>query len=181
MNRLNVSKRNQQHGRRDFFKQMLAGSGVGASASPQQDSLTSSAQMALHWINASRAHIGKNLESDIFENGIRTVRGLSYSNLAIHIDVPLAVGSVLHAVWLRLEAQAGAKLQKICVFDCEHEITRIEQVSLQAPAWSDVRLRLPQACTVQRSLSLRIECAFDGTERQLGIAAIGYEFLETRI
>lgn len=161
--------------RRHFFRKVLAGSGMVVASSADAEWESSSATKRLQWINASRARLGRDLESDVFDAGTRVIRGLSYSTLAIHFDLPLELGGQIEAIWLRIKMQVGARLTGLAVFDCEQVILQLDGLEHQVLTWDDLRLALPQPCKVQRSLSLCLYCSFDGVERELQLAAIACE------
>lgn len=135
----------------------------------------------LQWLNGSRASGDAELESDRFRDGVRRIRGRSYSQAVMHIDLPLPAGTVLQAVWLRARMQQGVLLQSIRLFDCEQQVAELGQLQLQIQDWQDQRFLLPQACTVQRSLSLCLECQFGATGRELSLAAIGCETIQAAV
>lgn len=132
-------------------------------------------------MHASRASGDPELESDRFSDGVRRIRGRSYSQAVIHVDLQLPAGAVLQAVWLRARMQQGVLLQSIRLFDCEQQVAELGQLQLQTHDWQDQRFLLPQACTVQRSLSLCLECHFGATGRELSLAAIGCETIKATV
>lgn len=175
MHHANPNSKPLRAGRRGFFLRLLAGLGILSSAPLLARQPQGGDQPSLHWINASRAQVNQQPESDWFEHGVRRIRGHSYSRANIHLDLPLPVGAQIQAVWLRLVTQSGATVQHIRLFDCEREVAEVGPLTLSGDNWRDHRLLLPQVYTVARSLSLCIECRFAGTAREIGLAAIACE------
>jgi hypothetical protein len=165
--------------RRDFFRIALAASSVSVPAAVlAMHEVKPENKVTMHWIHGNRAGMYGGTEYDLVQGGACLVRGKSFSTLAIYFDLSLPVDAVVQAIWLRLRTQQGAKISSLAVYDCEHLLARVDVALLQSSDWNDLRVELPHLCKVQRSLSLTLECAFEGTERQLCIGAVACEMPE---
>lgn len=168
--------------RRDFLHTALGVSTLLAT-SPAQAVPSAPALLAakpnIHWIHGNSANIVGLVEQDSAQGSARIVRGNSFSMLPMHFNLAVPAGAQLQAIWLRMQAQAGAHISALVLHDCEVLLSRVDDLQLRSPAWCDVRIATP--CTVVRSLGLTLECRFQDVARELGISAVGCEFLPATI
>ncbi|WMW80934.1 hypothetical protein RF679_01310 [Undibacterium cyanobacteriorum] len=166
--------------RRNFFRQILAGSAISGAPSLIPGAKSNQLEVAprkseVHWVHGGRAMLGRPVELDVLEHGLRKIRGASFSQLTIHFDLPVPADSAIEAIWLRVETQRGATIHALSLFDCEEAVTRLEKLGICSEQLVDLPFVLPQSCVVKRSMSVILDCEFEGSERDIVISALGYQ------
>lgn len=164
--------------RRTFFKTTL-----GISILPASLAQVGSAKNPISWVHGNNATIvdAQDLEMDAVRGNARSVRGRSWSTIPLHFAVPstgldTSVPMRVSAVWVRLQAGAGAKIVAMALHDCETTVARIDGMALHRQEWGDVRIPLNPPREVMRSIGVTLDCQFADVERQIGISAVGCEF-----
>lgn len=164
--------------RRTFFK-----AAFGASMLQTSIASAGSKKNPISWVHGNNATIAAphDFELDAVHGNTRVVRGHSWSTLPLHFAVPstgldTSVPMQVSAIWVRLQADSGAKIVGLALHDCETTVARIDHLDLRLQEWGDVRIPLNPPRNVVRSIGVTLDCEFADVERQISISAVGCEF-----